>query len=89
MSTAEITAKVTEYQELRRMLEELEMEISAVQDEIKTFMGNSELLVAGPWKVTYSAVTTSRLDTTAIKKDHPDIAAQYTRTTTSRRFTVK
>ena len=89
MSTAEITAKVTELQELRRMAEELEQEINAIQDEIKAHMGDSELLIAGPYKITYKTVTSSRLDTSALKKALPDIAAQYTRTSTTRRFEVK
>lgn len=89
MSTAEITAKVTELQELLRMAEELEQEINAIQDEIKAHMGDSELLIAGPYKVTYSTVTTTRIDTTALKKALPDVAARFTRTTSSRRFTVK
>ncbi len=89
MSTAEITAKVTELQELRRMAEELEQEINAIQDEIKAHMGDSELLIAGPYKVTWKTVTSSRLDTSALKKALPDIAAQYTRTSTTRRFEVK
>ena len=89
MSIAEITAKVTEYQELKRMLEEIEAEMAALQDEIKAHMGDSELLMAGPYKVTYKNVTSSRVDTTALKKALPDIAAQYTKITTTRRFTVQ
>ena len=89
MSTAEITSKVTELQELRRMAEELDAEITAIQDEIKNIMGDNEILTAGPYKVMYQFVTSSRLDTKAIQKDLPDVAAQYTRTTTTRRFTVK
>ena len=89
MSITEITAKVTEYQELKRMLEEIEAEMTELQDEIKAHMGESEMLMAGPYKVTYKAVTSSRVDTTALKKALPDIAAQYTKTTTTRRFTVQ
>ena len=89
MSITEITAKVTEYQELKRMLEEIEAEMTALQDEIKAHMGDSELRMAGPYKVTYKNVTSSRVDTTALKKALPDIAAQYTKTTTTRRFTVQ
>ena len=89
MSITEITAKVTEYQELKRMLEEIEAEMTALQDEIKEHMGDSELLMAGPYKVTYKTITSSRVDTTALKKALPDIAAQYTKTTTTRRFTVQ
>lgn len=89
MSTAEITAKVTELQELRRMQEELEAEITALTDVIKDIMGEAETLTAGPYKITYKSVTSSRIDTAALKKALPDIAAQYTKTTTTRRFTVQ
>lgn len=89
MSTAEITAKVTELQELRRMQEELSAEIEALTDLIKNHMGEQELLLAGPYKVTYKPVTTTRIDTTALKKALPDIAERFSKTTTTRRFTIQ
>lgn len=86
---AAITATVTQLQELRRMQEELTAEIEALTDAIKAHMGTQELLLAGPYKVTWKAVTSSRIDTTALKKALPDIAAQYTKTTTTRRFEIR
>lgn len=88
MSNSEIITALSELQELRRMQEELTAEIEALQDKIKDHMGEQELLLAGPYKVTWKPVTTTRIDTTALKKALPDIAAQYTKTTTTRRFTV-
>lgn len=89
MSIFDITTTITEMQEYIRIAEEAQAAAEALKDQIKTYMGDSELLTAGPYKVSWKPVTTSRLDTTAIKKDHPEIAAEYTRTTTSRRFTVQ
>lgn len=37
-------------------------------------------------KASYKAVTSSRIDTTALKRDMPEIAAKYTKTTNTRRF---
>lgn len=88
MTTNEITAKLTELMELRRMQEELTAEIDTITDEIKSFMGDKETLLSGPYKVTYKAVTTNRLDTTALKKAMPEVAEQFTKTTTTRRFTI-
>ena len=88
MSANEITAKLTELMELKRMQEELSAEIEAITDAIKAHMGDSEILLSGPWKVTYKPDTTSRIDTTALKKAMPDVAEQFTKTTTTRRFTV-
>lgn len=88
MCSADIINKVTELQELRRMQEELTAEIETLQDAIKAYMGDTEQLAAGPYKVTYKPVTSSRLDTTALKKELPDIAARFMKTTTTRRFCV-
>lgn len=38
-------------------------------------------------KATYKAVISSRIDTTALKREQPGVAAQYTRATETRRFT--
>ena len=89
MSNQELTARVNELQELKRMQEELTAEIDALQDTIKQAMGDNEMIIAGAWKVMYKAVTTTRIDTAALKKDRPDIAAQYSKTSISRRFTVQ
>lgn len=87
-ATTTITAKVQELQELKRMQEELTATIDAITDEIKAAMGDQEELSAGAFKVTWKPVTSSRIDTTALKKELPDIAAKYLKTTTTRRFCV-
>lgn len=88
MSISELIATVTDLQELRRMREELDAEIDALQDKIKAHMGDDERVTAGPYKITWAPVTTRRIDTKALTKDHPEIAEAYTTTTTTRRFTV-
>ena len=89
MSNPAMEAKVHELMELKRMKEELEAEIAAAEDAIKAVMGDEELLTAGAYKVSWSNVTSTRLDTTALKKALPDVAAAYTKTTTVRRFSVR
>ena len=88
MSTATIIAKVTELQELKRMQEELTATIEAITDEIKAAMGSQEELSAGAFRITWKPVTTSRIDTAALKKELPDVAARYLKTSTTRRFCV-
>ena len=89
MSNPSMEATIRELMELKRMKEELEAEIAAAEDAIKAVMGDEELLTAGAYKVSWSNVTSSRLDTTALKKALPDVAAAYTKTTTVRRFSVR
>lgn len=90
MSQNEIITTVEELQELRRMQEDLEAEIAALQDRIKAHMDASgvDQLTAGAFKVSWKEVKSSRIDTTALKKALPELAQQFTRTTSTRRFTV-
>ena len=89
MSDHTMDPKVKELLELKRMKEELENEITALEDEIKNRMGDEETLMAGAIKVTWTPYTTSRFDSARFKKDHAELAAAYTKTTTTRRFTVR
>ena len=88
MSNPHMEAKVHELMELKRLKEELEAEIAAAEDAIKAVMGEEELLLAGSYKVSWKTFTSSRIDTTALKKALPDVAAAYTKTTTARRFSI-
>ena len=88
MSINEIKAKVTELKELKAMQEELTNEINAIEDELKAAMGEQEQLVAGGYKITWKTVTTSRLDSAALKKALPEIAAKFMKQTTSKRFCI-
>lgn len=88
MCNPNMEAKVHELMELKRMKEELEAEIAAAEDAIKAVMGDEELLTAGAYKVSWKTFTCSRLDSTALKKALPEIAAQFTKQTTARRFSI-
>lgn len=85
----EIITKVQELMELRRMSEELQAEIDALQETVKDFMGSEETMIAGVFKVSYKSVTSSRLDSSALKRELPDIAARFMKQTVTRRFTVQ
>ncbi len=88
MSTHELSEKIKELKELKIMDEELKEEITAIEDAIKTHMGETEELRAGAFKVTYKRVTSSRLDSKRLKAELPDVAAQYTVANEYRRFIV-
>ena len=89
MSNPGMESKIRELLELKRMKEELESEIETMEDAIKAVMGDEETLLAGAFKVTWTPYTTTRFDSTRFKKDHADLAAAYTKSTTTRRFSVR
>ena len=89
MTKANMEPRIRELMELKRMKEELDLEIEQIENEIKNTMGSEETLIAGAYKVTWTAYTTTRFDSTRFKKDHADLASEYTKSTTTRRFCVR
>lgn len=88
MSINELESKARELRQLQALIEEAQQEAEAIKDAIKAAMGDSEALVAGEYKITWKSVTTARIDTSALKKELPEVAAAFTRETTVRRFCV-
>ena len=88
MSMKEMESKVRELRQLQALIEEAQAEAEAIKDAIKAAMGDSEAIQAGEYKVTWKPVTSTRLDAAALRKALPDVAERFTRTTTTRRFTV-
>ena len=72
-----------------RMQEEISETVEGLKDQIKAYMTENgpETLASDEHKATYKAVSSSRIDTAAFKKAFPSMAEQFTKTTTSTRFT--
>lgn len=88
MTTAEIITKARALRELQSLIEEAQQEAEAIKDALKAEMGDAEELRAGEYRITWKSVTSSRIDTTALKKALPDLARQFTKETVTRRFMV-
>lgn len=90
MSTNEMTSKVRELKELKALADELAAEIATIEDAIKAEMTrrNAEELTVDVYKVRWTTITGTRFDTNAFRKAQPDLYGQFTKTTTTRRFTV-
>ena len=84
MSINEIESKVRELRQLQALIEEAQAEAENIKDAIKAHMGDSEELRAGEYKVTWKAVTASRLDSKALKAALPEVVERFTRATTLR-----
>ncbi len=88
MSVTELEAKCRELRQLQALIEEATTEAEAIKDAIKAQMGQEEALRAGEYTVTWKPVKAVRIDTTALRKALPDVAAAFTRKITTRRFCV-
>lgn len=90
MTMQEIKNAIKNYKELQRLREELEAEMESVKDSLKAELEAQgvEELTAGEYRISNKAVTSARVDTTALKKALPDIAQAFTKKSTTRRFQV-
>lgn len=90
MSTNEMTGKVKELKELKLLAESIAAEAADIEDSIKAEMtarGVDELII-GEYKIRWKAITSTRIDTTALKKELPELAERYSKRTTTKRFTI-
>lgn len=86
MNINEIMAELAQY---RRLQDETTAIIEGLTHKIKQYMTENQLdtLTGNEHKATYKTVTSSRIDSTALKKAMPEIATAYTKTTETKRFT--
>lgn len=84
-----INETMRELAQYTRLQEEAAAMVEALKDQLKQYMNENQLetLAGDEHKATYKTVTSSRIDTTALKKNAPAIAERFTKTTTAKRFT--
>ena len=88
MSISEMEVKARELRQLQALIEEAQAEAEAIKDAIKAAMGDSESVQAGEYRITWKAVASSRIDTSALRKALPDVAERFTKETVTRRFVI-
>lgn len=88
MSINEMERKARELRQMQALIDEATAEAEAIKDALKAAMGDAESVQAGEYKITWKTVTSARIDTAALRKALPDVAAAFTRETTIRRFCV-
>ncbi|WP_130849925.1 hypothetical protein [Intestinimonas timonensis] len=79
MSIREIEAKARELRQLQQLIEEAQAEAEAIKDQIKAHMGEAEEMRAGEYKITWKPVTSSRLDSKALKAAAPELVERFTK----------
>ena len=86
----DLTEKVHELKRLKHAVADMEKSITAIEDVIKAEMSAQDIteMIVDVFKIHWKPYTTTRIDTIALKAELPDIAARYTKTKESRRFTI-
>lgn len=90
MSTTEITSKIAALKEWEALAAEAAAEIESLKDAIKKEMEarGVEELEAGQYIARFTTVLSNRFDTVTFRREHSAMYQQYTKTTTSRRFSI-
>ncbi len=90
MSTNEMEKKIAALKEWEELLEEAKAQVESLKDEIKAEMltRDTEEMTAGRYICRWTSVLSNRFDTTTFKKEHAEMYKQYTKQTSSRRFSI-
>ena len=80
---------VEAYLEVKHVIDELKPALDGYENQLKSMMKTAACAVTPKgYGIRWQSTTTNRLDTTRLKKEHPDIAKEYVTQTTSRRFSI-
>lgn len=72
------------YDEVLGIYKEFEKEKKSIEQYLKLQMKNYEIAYVGDRKITWKKQERNTIDTTKLKKEHPEIVAKFMKTTTSR-----
>ena len=72
------------YDEVVKLYKDFEKEKKAIEQYLKLQMQNYEIAYVGDRKITWKKQVRNTIDTTRLKKEHPEIVAGFMKTTTSR-----
>lgn len=75
--------------EILKQISDLQREQNKIEQEIKLYMEDNELAASEKYRISWSNVDTSRLDTKRIRQEKPEIYRDYSKVSTSRRFQVR
>lgn len=88
MSENQLKAKIRQLRKLQAQIDKAQKEAEGIKNEIKAHMGDTEELRVGEYKIFWQTITSTRLDTKALKQALPELVERFTSTVTTRRFCV-
>ena len=81
--------KLCRRENILSQISELQNEQSRIEQEIKMYMQDNEIAANENYRVSWSNVETTRLDTKKLKQEQPEIYKDYVKVSSSRRFQIK
>ena len=81
-------AQILELKDIEAQIAELKKKADIIKDEMKAEMGNDEHREVEGFKVNYTIVISTPLDSTKLKKELPDLWKKYSKEDITRRFSI-
>ena len=81
-------AQILELKDIEAQIAELKKKAEAIKDEMKSEMGNDEHREVEGFKVNYTIVISTTLDSTKLKKELPDLWKKYSKEGITRRVSI-
>ena len=81
-------AQILELKDIEAQIADLKKKADAIKDEMKAEMGNDEHREVEGFKVNYTIVISTTLDSTKLKKELPDLWNKYSKEVITRRFSI-
>ena len=81
--------KIERLEELKGLKKEVESKIKVLEQEIKKAIGENEAGFTDSFKVTWKPQTRNSIDSKRLKEELPEIAEEYTQTSTTRVLRIK
>lgn len=80
--------QILELKAIEARIEELKKQADKIKDEMKTEMGNEEHMTVDEFKVNYTIVISTTLDSKKLKQELPDLWNKYSKEGITRRFSI-
>lgn len=85
----EYKEKLQRRKEIVEVIERMEQEKNQIEQEIKAEMGEFEQAVCEDYRISWTNVSSSRIDTKRLKEEAPEVYKKYLNENQSRRFQIK
>ena len=86
--TEDIYEKISKYDEINEKIKNLEFEKKSIEHFLQNEMKEYETAFCKERKMTWKSTEKTTIDTKSLKKDNPELASRYLRTSKSRIFKI-
>lgn len=80
--------QILKLKDIEAKIAELKAKAEVIKDEIKAEMGNEEHVMVDGYKVNYTIVISTKLDSKKLKSELPDLWKKYSKEDITRRFSI-